>query len=57
MLPPRRKPICEQTTDELRARATALRAMAETATTKDVQDSLCRLAVRYKRLADDRVSN
>ena len=57
MLPPRRKPMCELTTDELRARAAALRAMAETATTKDIQDALYRLATPYERLADDRVSN
>lgn len=57
MLLTRRKPIAELTRGELRARATELRAMAETATSKDIQDALYRLAERYERLADRCVWN
>lgn len=57
MLQPRRKPLSELTRGELRMRATELRAMAETATSMDIQDALYRLAERYERLADDHVWN
>jgi hypothetical protein len=55
MLPPRRKPLSELTAHELRARAAVLRAMAGTATRKDVQEALLRLADRFARLADNQI--
>ena len=53
----RRRPISELTTDELRARAAEVRAMAATATTKNIQDSLYRLTERFDRRAHDRTED
>jgi hypothetical protein len=46
----KRKLPSELTPNECRARAAYYRAMAATATTRDVRDALIRLAERYGRL-------
>jgi hypothetical protein len=46
----KRKLPSELTPNECRARAAYYRAMAATATTRDVRDALIRLAERYERL-------
>jgi hypothetical protein len=55
-VPPRSKPISQLSADELRARAAKVRAMAATATTKDIQNALYRLAERYHQRADHPMS-
>ncbi len=56
-MPPRSKLISELTAEELRARAEKARAMAETASTRDIQNALYRLAERYEQQADNHVIN
>ncbi len=47
----------DRTVDELRSRATELRAMAQTARTADVQAALLTLADRFAALADQKPAN
>jgi hypothetical protein len=48
------RPLSERSLAEVRARAEEFRAMAETATTQTVRDSLRKLAERLDNLADRR---
>ena len=50
------RPLAELSVAELRAKANQYRAMASTATTKDVRDSLLKLAERFDAMADRRES-
>ena len=51
---PGSRPISEQSAAELRARASEYRRMAATASTREVADSLRRLADRFDAEADKR---
>jgi hypothetical protein len=44
-------PISDQPVEEVRARAIGLRAMAATASTRDVMEALLKLAERYEEVA------
>ena len=49
------RPLSEQSVDELLARAEKCRRMAETASTREVMDSLHRLADRFEAKAAERL--
>lgn len=53
---PGRTPLGKRTAEQLFANAAELDAMAQTATTADVKRSLETLAVRYRTLAEQRLT-